>query len=131
MMSEENVELVRRGYEAYARRDFAAVFALLHPAVEIYQTESLPWGGTYRGHEGAREFFRKLNEQTEGQPEPEEFISAGDDVVAVGRLRGQVRANGARFELRIVHRWQISEGRIARFDAYIDTPGMLDALAWR
>jgi hypothetical protein len=128
MMSEDNVELIRRGYEAYARRDFPAVFALLHTDVEIYQTELLPWGGIYRGHAEAREFFTKLNEQTEGEPEPAEFISAGDEVVAVGRLRGRVRATGKSYDLAIVHLWSIREGLVIRFAAYIDTPGMLSAL---
>ena len=128
-MSEDNVDLIRRGYEAYARKDFSAVFALLHRDVEIYQTELLPWGGTYKGHEEAREFFRKLNEMTEGQPEPERFIAAGDDVVATGRLRGRARANGQAYDLAIVHLWSIREGRVVRFAAYIDTPGMLSVLA--
>lgn len=128
MTTEDNVELVRSGYRAYARRDFPGVFALLHRDVEIYQTELLPWGGTYRGHEQAREFFRRLNEHTEGQPEPAEFISAGADVVASGRLRGRARATGRAFDLSIVHLWTVREGLIVRFAAYIDTPAMLAAL---
>lgn len=127
-MSEENVNLIRGGYEAYARRDFGAVFALLHPEVEIYQTDSLPWGGTYRGREQAAEFFRRLGEHTEGSPEPERFIAAGDDVVAVGRLRGRARASGKEYDLAIVHLWSVRDGRVIRFAAYIDTPGMLSAL---
>jgi ketosteroid isomerase-like protein len=128
-MSGENIELIRRGYEAYARGDFASVFALLHPQVEICQTELLPWGGTYRGHEQAREFFRKLNEYTEGLPEPEEFIAAGDDVVVMGRLRGKARGSDRHYDLKIVHLWSIEGEQIVRFAAYIDTPGMLAALA--
>src|SRR5919205_2605272 len=121
-MNEENVELIRRGYEAYARRDFQAVFALLDPEVEIRQTELLPWGGTYRGHEQAREFFRKLSEHTDGMPEPTGYISAGEDVVATGRLRGRVRANGREFDLAIAHLWSVRGGLVTRFAAYIDTP---------
>jgi ketosteroid isomerase-like protein len=127
-MSEKNIELIRHGYEAYTRGDFASVFALLHPEVEIRQTELLPWGGTYRGHEQAREFFRKLNEYTEGLPEPEEFIAAGSDVVAIGRLRGRARSSGQSYDLKIVHLWSIEGEQVVRFAAYIDTPGMLSAL---
>src|SRR5690349_7279903 len=128
-MSEENVSLIRGGYEAYGRGDFAAVFGLLHPDVEIYQTEALPWGGTYRGHAQAREFFRRLNEHTEARPEPDEFIEAGDKVVAVGRLRGRARVSGHEIDLRIVHVWTVRDGQVVRFEAYIDTPRMLRALA--
>ena len=38
----ENVEVVRRGYEAYARQDVAAVMALVDPDIEVVQTELLP-----------------------------------------------------------------------------------------
>ena len=128
-MSEDNVELIRRGYQAYAQRDFQSVFALLHPDIEIYQTELLPWGGVYLGHEQARDFFRKLNDHTEGMPEPTNFISAGDDVLAIGRLRGRVRTSRNPYDLAIVHMWSVKDGLIVRFAAYIDTPGMLSALA--
>jgi ketosteroid isomerase-like protein len=39
-----------------------------------------------------------------------------------------VRASGNSFELRIVHVWTIGNGKITRFEAYIDTPVMLKAL---
>lgn len=128
-LPEDNIGLISHGYEAYARRDFPAVFALLHPEIEIFQTELLPWGGTYRGQEQARDFFRRLSEHVEATPEPEAFIDAGDRVVAVGRLRGRARASGQTFDLAIVHLWTVRDGRVARFEAYIDTPQMLRALA--
>lgn len=127
-MVEDNINLIRQGYEAYERRDFAAIFALLHPEIEIYQTDLLPWGGRYQGHEQARTFFQKLNEYTDAQPEPIEFISAGDDVAVIGRLRGHVRATEQEFDLKIIHLWTVNHDRIVRFQAYIDTPGMLAAL---
>jgi ketosteroid isomerase-like protein len=123
-----NTSVVRRGYEAYAKRDFAAVFALLHPEVEIVQTPLLPWGGAYRGHAGAREFFGKLGELTEAVPEPSTYISAGDDVVVVARRRGRVRATGAPIDLDVAHVWTVKDGLAVRFAAYIDTPAMLAAL---
>ena len=128
-MAENNVDVVRRGYEAYRRGDFAAIFALLHPEIEIRQTELLPWGGRYHGYDGARQFFGALNRHTEALPEPTEYIEGGDTVAAVGRLRGRVRANDNAFDLAIVHLWTLRNGQAVRFEAYIDTPGMLSALA--
>jgi ketosteroid isomerase-like protein len=128
-MSDTALQLVRQAYAAYAARDVAAIFALLHPDVEIVQTPLLPWGGTHRGLDGARAFFRTIGELTAAIPEPSGYISAGDDVVVVGRLRGQARATGAPIDLAIAHVLTVRDGRIARFAAYIDTPAMLAALA--
>lgn len=122
------LELIRSGYEAYHRRDHGAVFALLDPAIEIRQTELLPWGGTYRGIEEARTFFQRLNDHTDGHPEPIEFIEAGDDIVVTGRLRGRARRSGGAYDLAIVHRWTVRGEKVVRFEAFIDTPAMLRAL---
>lgn len=127
-MSEDNIALIQSAYEAHRRGEIAAVFALLHPEVEMVQTDLLPWGGTHRGHEGARTFFRKLAEHTEALPEPGAFFSAGDEVVVQGRLRGKARASGRAIDLAIVHVWRVRERQVVRFAAYINTPAMLEAL---
>jgi ketosteroid isomerase-like protein len=124
-----NVDLVKSGYEAYARRDFAAVFSLFDPELEVVQTPLLPWGGTYRGTDGAREFFSRLAAEVDATPQPESYISAGDDVVAVGRLKGRAKRSGKPIDLAITHVWTVRDGRIVRFAAYIDTPAILEALA--
>jgi ketosteroid isomerase-like protein len=52
-MSQENVDLVRRGYEALARGDFDALFQVLDPDVEIRDAANFPEAGVYRGrHHG-------------------------------------------------------------------------------
>ncbi len=124
----DNVDLIRSGYEAYARRDFAAVFGLLDPEIEIVQTDQLPWGGHYKGHAQAQEFFRKLAADTEATPQPETYISAGDEVVAIGRLKGKAKHTGKPIDLAIVHVWTVKNGRVTKFAAYIDTPAMQEAL---
>lgn len=128
MSADQNAEIVRRAYEAYARRDTAAVIALLAPDAEIVQTDELPWGGSYRGHDGAREFFRREAELTDATPAADRIIPAGETVVAVGRLRGQARETGRAIDLAIAHVWTVRDGLVARFAAYLDTPAMLHAL---
>ena len=128
LMSVENLSLVREAYVAHTRGDHAAIFAFLHPEVEITQTSLLPWGGTHRGHEGARTFFQKLAEHTEAMPEPTEYIPAGDDVAVYGRLKGRARKSGRAIDLAIIHVWTLKDGKAVKFTAYIDTPAMLTAL---
>jgi ketosteroid isomerase-like protein len=59
-MSQENVEIVRRVYDAAARHDAATVMALYDPEVEWDNSTGLggiTGGGVYRGHEGLRPSF--------------------------------------------------------------------------
>ncbi len=128
-MTTEHEELVRNIYDAYARRDLAAALSRFSPEVEFVQTDLLPWGGSYRGIVGAQASLGKLLAHVDSRVEVEEMFSAGDQVVAIARTRGTARASGAAFDLRAVHVWTVVEGSVLRFEAYIDTPAMLSALA--
>jgi ketosteroid isomerase-like protein len=127
-MPTENEELVLNIYDAYARRDAVAALSRFSPEVEFVQTDLLPWGGTYRGIEGAQASLAKLLAHVDSRVEVEEMISSGDHVVIIGRTRGTARASGASFDIRAVHVWKVVNGSILRFEAYIDTPAMLLAL---
>jgi len=61
-------------------------------------------------------------------PEPAVYIPAGKHVAVYGKLRGRATATDRGFELDIVHLWQVTDGKIDRFEAFIDTPAMLRAL---
>ena len=122
------LDVVRRGYAAYGRRDLPTILALLDPDVELVQTGLLPWGGVHRGLAGAQAFFGRIAQLTDAMPEPHEFIPAGDDVVVVGRLRGTARATGRPIDLSFAHVVTVRGGRFVRFAAYVDTPAMLEAL---
>jgi ketosteroid isomerase-like protein len=49
----QQVETVRRLFEAVDRHDLAAILEAYHPEVVIHEAPSLPYGGNYHGHEGA------------------------------------------------------------------------------
>jgi hypothetical protein len=128
MMPSRDREVVRDVYDAYLRKDLPAIFALLDPNAQIHQSELLPWGGTYRGHEEIRSFFTKLTEHIDSHVDVDQLFEAGDRVVAVGRSSGRARTSGAEFDVAAVHIWTLRGGKVSRFEAYIDTPGMLRAL---
>jgi hypothetical protein len=130
-VSAANLALVRELYDAFARRDVPAVLARLHTEVEMRQTELVRWGGHYRGHEGAREFFARVVGAIDSAVSIERFIDAGDHVAAMGRTRGRTRAGGVAFDLAVVHVWTVQDGQITRLEVYIDTPAMREALGSR
>jgi ketosteroid isomerase-like protein len=123
-MSEENVEIVRRVFEAAARRDSEAVLALYDPEVEWDVSRDPlsrdPRAGlnltpVFRGHEGLRRFFGEWYEAWENvEDDYEELIDAGEHVISpvVGRARG--RASGIAVEWTHSAVWTIRDGKIVR-----------------
>lgn len=122
------IETVEALYEAFGRRDMPAIFGLLSDDVEITQSEELPWGGSYRGHDGARRFFGALGARITSTLAFERLIDSGDRVAAVGWTEGAVNETGARYRVPVVHVWRVRNGRIVRAQLYIDHPEMLRAL---
>ena len=56
----DQTRVVRDLYAALEQRDVGAVLRGFDGDIEVFQTEVLPWGGTYRGTMGAASFFQKL-----------------------------------------------------------------------
>jgi ketosteroid isomerase-like protein len=86
-MSEENLEITRRAYEAFSRRDFEALVAIWDPDIEWHQFTQFPDRGVYRGVEEVCDRFLKtqLVEQFgDFRIDIEELVDAGDHVVMIG-----------------------------------------------
>jgi uncharacterized protein len=127
-MHRNPMQTVQDLYDAFGHRDIPKVFSLLSPDVEIVQSEELPWGGLYRGHDGARQFFSKLGSHLNSTLDVERLISSADHVVAVGWTQGTVNATGASYRVPIAHVWKIREGLVIQAQFFIDNLMMLDAL---
>jgi ketosteroid isomerase-like protein len=118
-MSRENVEIVRKVYDAVARHDAASVFALYDPEIE-WDNSRLPEAGlegrrVTRGHEGLRSLFREWYEAWESSEDHcEELVDAGEHVISVVTRRGRGRASGAEATARRGGVWTIREGKIIR-----------------
>ena len=127
-MPEDNLATIRRVYDAFKTRDTSVIQDVFAPDITIWQSPELPWGGEYHGPDGAFTFFLKLLENIESQVTTDSLFAAGDHVVQTGRTRGNALANGASFDIPEVHIWELRDGKIVRYQVYIDTPAMLDAL---
>jgi ketosteroid isomerase-like protein len=118
-MSQGNVEIVRRVYEAAAQQDSEAVLALYDPQVELDSTRLQivgEAGAVHHGHEGMRRFFREWHDAWENiEYDYDELIDAGHDkVVSVVTRRARGRASGAEVELRVALVWTLTGGKVAR-----------------
>jgi ketosteroid isomerase-like protein len=115
-MSQENVEIVRRVYEAAAGRDATRIFALYDPDVELDATRmGVGDLGIYHGHEGLRRLFGEFHEVW-GQIEYdyEELIEVGQDVVAVVTRHARGRGSGVDVEAPLALVWTVRAGKVTR-----------------
>ncbi len=118
-MSRENVEIVRRLYDAVARRDTADVLALYDPDVEWDFTRhpfgDLIGGVVYRGHDGLRSFFGDMHEVWENvEWDLEDLFDAGEHVVVVAKHHGRGRTSGVETEGSAVGVWTVRNGKVVR-----------------
>ena len=94
-MSRENVEFVRRHYEAWNAGDVDAVIGAFAPNIEWHGHPRLPEPGPYRGRDQVERWMRQFREAWgELSAEPVELIDAGESVVALVHMTGRGRGSG-------------------------------------
>jgi ketosteroid isomerase-like protein len=126
-MSEENVEIVRRGYKAFSDADLETLLNLMDPEIEVVPPRSNPDWQLYHGHEGFLAFAGKWFEPWDDyRIEPEELIDCGDPVVAVTRDTGS-NAGGLSVEQRLHTVWTIRNGRAVRMEMFYEHGEALEA----
>jgi ketosteroid isomerase-like protein len=61
-MPPENIEVVRRAFQAYAEADLDSLLPLLDPGVEVRSLLTEPEGTTFHGHDGVRKWLATVHE---------------------------------------------------------------------
>ena len=135
-MSQENVEIVRSGYELFAAGDLEGVAALFSTNAELADAGGLGIAGTAVGtRQGPEGFLRATAEVLEAfddyRVEAEGFIDAGDAVAVPVRISGRGRASGATQEVRLAHLWVLRNGNVIRGEVYRTTEEALEAAGRR
>jgi hypothetical protein len=126
-MSSANVQILRDAYNAFARQDVPSVMAAFHDDIEWDAPDSIPFGGSYHGHDGVGSFFSQMAEYWEElRVEPQEFIDAGETIVVLIRLSG--KGAGGSMDSKSLHLWRMRDGKAATFQEYPDTARVLQAL---
>ena len=129
-MSQENVEIVRRGYE-----HFQATGELPTQIVAPdFLWDMSKFGGVvdqevYEGIEAARSFVEDWNGAWDHwEIEVDGLHDAGDQVVAVVRQRGQSKTTGMHVEMVFAQVWTVRGGMETRMEMYADPAEALEAV---
>jgi hypothetical protein len=116
-------ELVRDHYAANDRRDLAGMIADIAPECRWTEMDGFPCAGTYIGPQAVVEnVFKALGEQFDDYTFTlERLLDAGDEAVGIGNYTATYKATGKSMNVRVVHVWGGSDGKIRRFEQFTDT----------
>jgi ketosteroid isomerase-like protein len=127
-MAKEDVERLRRGYEAFNEGGVEAILDWLDPDIEVKDRQSLPDRATYQGVEAVAALFASNMEVFDQLTfEPEEFIELNNHTVVVLRQRARGRVSGAEVESVIAHLWEMEGGLPVRLRIFGDKEQALEA----
>jgi ketosteroid isomerase-like protein len=126
-LSAENVEIVRRLWDSPETTG-----ETLDPLVEVHDHDLPDATGVYVGYEGLSQWLSVWLEAWETyRVEAEQFVDAGDQVVAIIGLRAKGKGSGIEIERRDGMVYTMRERRVVRIDYYGSVDEALDAVGLR
>jgi ketosteroid isomerase-like protein len=122
-MSDENVELIRRIYEAWEREESARDF--IAEDIEYVNPSYAVEPGTRRG----RKSFRVIRE-TYGdfQIRVERYVDAGEEVVVLAQYKGSGQGSGVPVSGEHGYVWTVRDGQAVRFQWFQSHREALEAV---
>ncbi|MCW2516413.1 MAG: ketosteroid isomerase-like protein [Mycobacterium sp.] len=114
---DQNVEVIKRGYQAFTAGDVETLMNLFDDNVEWVQPGESAISGTYHGKGELGEYLARLGEKSPSIA-PHRFIADGDTVVVLGEatVGGETSQGVEVFTLR--------NGKTVRVEVYGDTAMM-------
>jgi ketosteroid isomerase-like protein len=126
-MSQQNVELVRAGFAAFERGDASQLLDLMADDLVVYRAD--PDGATFHGKGG---YFEATADWTEGFSDwsivPEDFIDAGDFVVARVRQTARFEASGISVEGAFWFVFEVNGTKVTKMSFYTRRSEALEAV---
>jgi ketosteroid isomerase-like protein len=127
-----NADVIRGLYAKFAAGDIPGVLADFAPDIVWNEAENFPYAdqNPYEGPEAVLDgVFARLGAEWDGWTiEPDQVLDAGDTVVALGRYRATCKATGKAMNPQMVHVWTLSDGKVVRFQQYVDTKAVAEAM---
>ncbi len=125
-MSEKNVEIVRRMYDAFHAGE-ADALDYFDPDVVIDASHRVD-GRVGRGHEELIAIFGEwMSTWNDWREEVEEIRGARDRVLVISTQRGRGKGSGIEWEKRFWMLYEIHDGKISRWTVYDEPTEALEA----
>lgn len=130
-MTEENLDVIQRGYEAFGRGDINAMLESFDEEITWVTPgpRELATSGNRTGRQAVAQFFAAVNDIFDIQRfEPREFIAQGDRVIVLGSETARVRTTGKVVELDWVHVFAMRNRKVIAFQEFFDTAAVVAAM---
>ena len=127
--TDERVELVKRGYEAWNKGDRSWVLEHMSPDVEWITPPEDPDPGTYRGYRGVERFWEQWRAAV-GQLNfaPQEMFAVGDNVVVTALRSGRGEHSGLAVSDTVIQVFTFEGDTCVRVHEYYDRDAALREL---
>ncbi len=121
-MTSTNFETLSRAIEAWNRGDLEAALEAIDPEVTWGTANIFPDAtGTFRGHEGVREFWRLFREPWEEiRLDVERFVEIGEKIVLKARFSATGRDSGTKVDAVFGQVFTFRGDRLIDFQAFSD-----------
>lgn len=130
-----STDVVKSLYEAFGTGDMPTVLGLLHPEVLWCEAEGSPYdsGDGWIGPDAVVEnLFAKMGDDWEVFiVHPGQFHDSGSVVTVEGRYAAKHNATGKEMDCQVCHVWTVDDGKITKFQQYVDTAKMQDVMGVR
>jgi ketosteroid isomerase-like protein len=125
-MSQQNVQAMRRLYEAFNAGDLETFERGLSPDILWNEAENSLYatGNPYRSFSAVRDgiFDPTARDYDNFRCELEKLLDAGDYVIGTGRYRGKNKATGKTLSAQFCHVSHVDpQGRLESIQEYVDT----------
>ncbi|GGK89760.1 nuclear transport factor 2 family protein [Streptomyces flaveus] len=124
-------DVVRRQYLASAHGDLEALRATLADDVEWTEMAGFPLAGTYRTPEGVTSAVMEqlAKDWDDWTAHDDTYVVDGENVVVLARYTATNKATGKDINVRVAHHFIVRGGLIVRFEQFVDTAKVRDAMA--
>jgi uncharacterized protein len=131
----ENLQIIQSVYQAFGQGDMQSLFGYFDAGIEWQLAEhhvyARPDGGAFHGaREIGEQFFARIApEWQDFIVSPARFHVAGDTVIVEGRYTGTHAVTHRSLDAQFCHLWTLKDGKVIRFQQYMDTAQLREAAA--
>ena len=129
----DNVAFVKSIYEAFGRGDIPTVLGSMSPDLRWYEAEGNPYMPSGDALVGPDELLNKLLMRIGAEWDGftihvKSVYGAGDSVIVEARYSGTYKPTGKSIDAQACHVWDVKNGKVSKFQQYVDTAQLQAAM---